>query len=165
MPVRFVPLVTHLSSAGPAGKQQAGLLLDFAAAGGRILVLATRSWYWAGLCDIQIGNTRASRAFPYPDTKHAMLAGIQPEWLSRWNGLPGTVATGNLSGPALAKAKKILWVCEPKTCVAAEVPVAGGKGTILFSQLNVQQHTNRSKPDYDPVAEKVLINILQGKLD
>jgi hypothetical protein len=61
----------------------------------------------------------------------------------------------------LATAKKILWVREPKICAAAEVPVAGGKGAILFSQLDVQSHADRSMPNYDPVAEKVLINMLQ----
>ena len=53
-------------------------------------------------------------------------------------------------------------VREPKTTVAAEVPVVGGKGTILFSGLYVQGHVDRSKPHYDPVAEKILINMLQG---
>jgi hypothetical protein len=90
-----------------------------------------------------------------------MLAGLQPEWLTRWNGLPGTVVIGNLDGQALATAKKILWVREPKICAAAEVPVTGGKGAILFSQLDVQRRADRSKPNYDPVAEKVLINMLQ----
>ena len=109
-------------------------------------VLATRSWDWTELCDIKVGDTRGSRVFPYPEAKHSMLAGLRPEWLMRWNGLPGTVAVGSLDGPALAAAKKILWVREPKTCVAAEVPVAGGKGTILFSQLDVQRRVDRSKP-------------------
>ena len=88
-----------------------------------------------------------------------MLAGIRPEWLIRWNGLPGTVAVGSLGGPAMAAARKILWVREPETCVAAEVPIAGADGTILFSQLDVQSHVNRSEPNYDPVAEKILINM------
>jgi hypothetical protein len=80
----------------------------------------------------------------------------------RWNGLPGTVAIGSLEGPALAGAEKILWVREPETCVAAEVPVAGGKGTILFAQLDVQRHVDRSQPECDPVAERILVNLLQG---
>jgi hypothetical protein len=90
-----------------------------------------------------------------------MLSGIRPEWLIRWNGLPGTVAVGHLEGPAVEAAGKILWVREPATCVAAELPVAGGKGTILFSQLDVQRHVNRSEDVYDPVAERILINMLK----
>ena len=147
----------HLS---PTEKQQAAALRKFAAAGGRIVVLSTRSWDWTELCDIRIGDTRGSRAFAYPDAKHAMLAGIGPDWMSRWNGLPGTVVIGNLDGPAMTTAKKILWVREPKICVAAEVPISGGKGTILFSQLDIQRHVDRSKPNYDPVAERILLNML-----
>jgi hypothetical protein len=148
----------HLDS---AVKQQSSALRGFAAAGGKIRVLSTCSWDWTDLCDIRIGDVRGSRAFAYSDTKPAILAGIGPGWMSRWNGLPGTVVVGNLEGPAMEKAKKILWVREPKNCAAAEVPVTGGKGTTLFSQLEVQRHVDRSKPTYDPVAEKVLINMFQ----
>jgi hypothetical protein len=156
-----VVVIWNAAHLTPTERQQAAVLRQFAAVGGRIVVLATRSWDWTELCDIQIGKTRGSRAFPYPDAKHPILAGIPSEWLMRWNGLPGTVVVGNLEGPALATARKLLWVREPKLCVASEVPAAGGKGTILFSQLDVQRHADRSKPDYDPVAEKVLINMLQ----
>jgi hypothetical protein len=143
-------------------KRQADLLRQFVSGGGRVVVLATRSWDWTALCDIKVGDTRGSRAFLYPDAKPALLAGIPPEWLMRWNGLPGSVTAGTLDGPALAAAKKLLWVREPKTCVAAEVPLAGAQGTILFSQLDVQRHVDRSQPGYDPVAERILINLLHG---
>jgi hypothetical protein len=89
-----------------------------------------------------------------------MLAGIDPQWLRRWNGLPGTVAVARIEGPALAKAEKILWAREPGTTVAAEFPTADGNGTILFSQLGVQAHLDPAKPDYDPVAETILFNML-----
>ena len=160
-PGKCVVVIWNAAHLTAAEKQQAAVLRQFVLAGGRVVVLATRSWDWNELCNIQIGDTRGSRAFPYTDTKHSMLSGIQSEWLTRWNGLPGTVVIGNLDGPVLATAKKILWVREPKICVAAEVPVAGGKGTVLFSQLDVQRRADRSRPDYDPVAEKVLINMLQ----
>lgn len=145
----------------PAEKRQADVLREFTSAGGRVVVLSTRAWDWTELCNIKTGDTRGSRVFPYEGTSHPMLAGIRPEWLIRWNSPPGTVAAGSLDGPALAAAERILWVCEPATCVAAEVPVVGGKGTILFSQLDVQRHVASSEPSYDPVAEKVLINMLQ----
>ncbi len=90
-----------------------------------------------------------------------MLSGIRPEWLIRWNGLPGTVAVANLEGPGIETAEKILWVRDPSTCVAAEIPITGGKGTILFSQLDVQRHVNSSGPAYDPVADRILINMLE----
>jgi hypothetical protein len=162
-PGRHVVVIWNAAHLTADEKRQAEALREFAAGGGRVVVLATRSWDWTELCDIKIGDTRGSRAFPYPGVKHSMLAGIQPEWLTRWNSLPGTVVAGSLDGPALADAEKILWVREPKICVAAEVPVAGGKGTILFSQLDVQRHADRSDPRYDPVAERVLINMLHQK--
>jgi len=143
-------------------KRQARVLRDFVAAGGRMVVLATRSWDWPELCEVKIGDTRGSRVFPCEGVKPSLLTGLWPECLTRWNGLPGTVAVGSLDGPALAAAEKILWVREPQTCVTAEVPVAGGQGTILFSQLDVQSHVDRLKPEYDPVAERILINMLQG---
>jgi hypothetical protein len=161
VPGQNVVVIWNAAHLTPAEKRQADALRAFAATGGRVVVLATRAWDWAELCDIRIGDTRGSRAFPYQGTSHSMLAGIQPEWLMRWNGLPGTVAAASLDGPALAAAEKVLWVREPKTCAAAEVPLAGGKGTILFCQLDVQRHVDNSKPNYDPVAERILINVLQ----
>jgi hypothetical protein len=160
VPGRQVVVIWDAAHLTTDEKRQTRALCEFVARGGRVVVLATRSWDWTELCDLKAGNTRGSRVFSYPDAKHSMLAGIRPDWLMRWNGLPGTVAAGNLDGPALAGAEKVLWVREPKTCVAAEVPVAGGKGTILFSQLDVQHHVDRAKPGYDPVAERVFINML-----
>ncbi len=160
MPGRQAVIIWNAAHLTADEKRQTDLLRKFAAGGGRVVVLATRSWDWTELCDIKVGDTRGSRAFLYPDAKPSMLADIQPEWLMRWNGLPGTVAAGSLDGPALAAARKILWVREPKTCVAAEVPLAEGTGSILFVQLDVQRHVDPSKPGYDPVAERILINLL-----
>jgi len=162
VPGRHVVVIWNAGRLTAEEKRQADILRDFVVDGGRVVVLATRSWEWVELCDIEIGDTRGSRVFPYPDGEHAMLDGIRPEWLMRWNGLPGTVAAGSLKGPALAASEKILWMREPKTCVAAEVPVVGGTGTILFSTLDVQHHVDRSQPGYDPAAEWVLIHMLSG---
>jgi hypothetical protein len=161
VPRQHVVVIWNAAHLTASQKRQADVLREFATAGGRVVVLATRVWDWPELCDIKTGDTRGSRAFPYQGTSHSMLSDIQPEWLMRWNGLPGTVAAGSLDGPALAAAEKVLWVREPKTCVAAEVPVVGGKGTILVSQLDVQRHIDRSEPGYDPVAERILINMLR----
>jgi hypothetical protein len=84
--------------------------------------------------------------------------------LVRWNGLPGTVAFGAIEGAVMARAEteteKILWAREPKTTVMAAVPAATGDGRIVFSQLDLQRRVDPSKPDYDPVAERVLLNLL-----
>ncbi len=159
---RDVVVIWYAENVTEAQKRQVGSLRDFVAAGGRIVVLGTRAWNWFELCDVKTEDTCGSRVFAYPDTKHSLLDGVRPECLMRWNGLPGTVAMGRLEGPAMAGAAKILWVREPSTTVAAEVPVVGGKGTILFSGMHVKGHVDRSKPRYDPVAEKVLINMLRG---
>jgi len=66
----------------------------------------------------------------------------------------------NIRGQAVEAGKKILWVREPKTTVAAEVQAADGGGRILFSQLDIQNHVEPSKPNYDPVAERILVNLL-----
>lgn len=148
----------HLDS---AIRQKTDALHKFSASGGRIIVLATHGWDWNELCNIRISETRGSRAFAYPDTKHSMLTGIGSDWMMRWNGLPGTAVIGSLEGPAMDSAKKILWVREPKNCAAAEVPITGGHGVILFSLLDIQRHVDRSKPNYDPVAERILLNMLE----
>jgi hypothetical protein len=160
VPARHVVIIWNAARLTPAEKRGVDVLRKFAAAGGRVVVLATREWDWTELCDIKTGDPRGSRVFPYEGMSHPMLAGIRPEWLIRWNSPPGTVAVGSLDGAAMADAEKILWVREPKTCIAAEVPVVGGKGTILFSQLDVQRHVNRAESTCDPVAERILINML-----
>jgi len=142
-------------------KSRVDVLRHFIAAGGRVVVLGTRHWDWSELCDVRVGQTRGSRVFRHENVSAPMLSGIRPQWLVRWNGLPGTVAVGHLEGPAMEGAEKILWVREPTTCVAARIPIAKGTGTILFSQLDLQRHVNRSDHVYDPVAERILVNLIE----
>ena len=59
------------------------------------------------------------------------------------------------------RAEKILWAKEPKTTVMAVVPDAAGNGRIAFSQLDLQGRLDRFELDYDPVAERVLLNLLK----
>jgi hypothetical protein len=54
----------------------------------------------------------------------------------------------------------VLWVREPKHAVVAELPAATGEGTVLFSQLDLRRHVIRSAANYDPAAERILINLL-----
>jgi hypothetical protein len=98
--------------------------------------------------------------FPYTDLKTVLLDGIDPQWLIRWNGLPGTVAFGAIEGAVMARAEKILWAREPKTTVMAAIPAASGDGRILFSQLDLQRRVDPSQPNYDPVAEQILLHYL-----
>ena len=98
--------------------------------------------------------------FPHNDLKNSPREGVDPQWLIRWNGLPGTVAFGALEGSVMTGTKKILWAREPKTTVMAVVPAASGDGRIVFSQLDLQNRLDRSKSNYDPVAERLLLNLL-----
>jgi hypothetical protein len=161
VPDKNVVVVWDASRLSPGEKRQTKVLDGFLRAGGKMLVLSTPSWDWPELCDVKISHgPRFSRVFPYEDLKNPLLEGIDPEWLTRWNGLPGTVAFGAMEGAVMARAEKILWAREPKTTVMAAVPAASGGGRIMFSQLDLQGRLDRSKPNYDPVAERILLNLL-----
>jgi hypothetical protein len=152
---------THLTE---GEKQNAKALCDFASRGGRVVVLSTPSWDWRELCDVKIAHApRFSRVLVYTDTKTSLLDGIDPQWLIRWNGLPGTVAFGAIEGTVMARAEKMLWARQPKTTVMAAVPAASGDGRILFSQLDIQRRLDRSQSNHDPVAERILFNLLEQK--
>ncbi len=160
-PAKQVAVVWDASRLSPDEKRQTKVLDGFLRAGGKMVVLSTPSWDWMELCDVKISHgPRFSRVFPYKDLKHSLLEGIDPRWLIRWNGLPGTVGFGELGGTVMARAEKILWAREPKTTVMAVVPAASGDGRIMFAQLDLQGRVDRSKPSYDPVAERVLLNLL-----
>ncbi|MBP7937465.1 MAG: hypothetical protein KA354_22710 [Phycisphaerae bacterium] len=151
-----------------AEKRNAKALCDFAGRGGRIIVLSTPSWDWRELCDVKIGKAeRFSRVFSHQAVRHPVLTGVDPQWLSRWNGLPGTVGIGAIEGDALTHATKLLWARDGKTTIAAEPPAAIGDGRILFVQLDVQRRLDPTGPGYDPVAERILLNLLdpQSRLE
>ncbi|MFB3894347.1 MAG: glycoside hydrolase family 2 TIM barrel-domain containing protein [Phycisphaerae bacterium] len=134
---------------------------ELAAKGVKVVVLGASKWDWQELCDVNIGRPQGSRVFVQDGAgKHPLLAGIDPQWLMRWNGLPGLVATGSLKGPAMDKATRILWVTEPKCPVAADVPAAAGDGNILFLLLDIANHLDATKPNYDPAAENILLNAI-----
>jgi hypothetical protein len=98
--------------------------------------------------------------FPRVGTDHPLLAGIAPDWLKRWNGMPGTVAVARVGGPGVEAGTPLLWAVDPKTTVVAEVSAAGGTGKVLFCQLDLQNHVAPGSAAYDPVAERILLNLL-----
>lgn len=63
----------------------------------------------------------------------------------------------------MSHAEKLLWVKEPSTTVAAWVPAAEGGGRILFAQLDIQSHVDRTQPRFDPAAERLLINLVAAE--
>jgi hypothetical protein len=113
-----------------------------------------------GLCDVSIPESSTfSRAFPSAGGDHPLLAGISPDWLRRWNGLPGTVAVARIRGRAVEAGRSLLWAVEPKTTVVAGVPAAEGGGKVLFCQLDLRSHVSPGSA-CDPVAERILLNLL-----
>jgi hypothetical protein len=160
-PDKHLVVIWDASRLSPEEKRQTKALDGFLRAGGKMIVLSTPSWDWSELCDVKISHDpRFSRVFPHKDLKDSLLDGVDPEWLIRWNGLPGTVGFGALGGAVMARAEKILWAREPKTTVMAVVPAASGDGRIVSAQLDLKDRLDRSKPNYDPVAERVLLNLL-----
>jgi len=163
-PKTHAVVVWNADNVKPAEKRAASTpLRDFAAAGGRVTVLDHRGahkWSWKGLCNVDLSWSGTSRVFLYPGRKHPILRGIGADWMKRWNGLPGTVAFGGIIGPAMKNATKILWTNDPNTPVVAEVPAAKGGGVILFSRLDLHRRVDRSKPTYDPVADRILLNVV-----
>ena len=141
-----------------AEKKRAATILDFVKRGGRLVVLDVARWYWDDLVDFQTRGTRASRAFAFPKVKHPMLAGIKREYLMRWNGIPHEITQRRVYGPLLAKGTKLLWADAPKNTVAMNLPT--GKGDIVVSLLRVKTRIDRKSKTYDPVAERVVTNLL-----
>jgi len=159
-PEKHVVLVWKAAGVTDAQRQSADELCRFASAGGRVVVLAATTWNWPQLCEVAITRTSGSRVFPYRSESHPLLRGIRPDCWKRWNGLPGTVAKASIEGPAVEAGQKILWVREPKHTVVAEVPAAAGNGTVRFAQLDLRSRVLASQPNYDPVAEQILWNLL-----
>jgi len=142
-------------------KSNTKALCEFAANGGRIIVLATTLWDWQELCEVKIGkNQRFSRVFSHQSINNPLLSDIDPKWLIRWNDYPGTVGVAPLQFSETAGVEKLLWAKEPKTTIAAFLPTIEGDGRILFVQLDLQRRVNPSQQFYDPVAERMLINLL-----
>ena len=124
-------------------------------------MLGARQWDWKSLGDVSVPESGPfSRVFPHVDASDGLLAGIAPEWLKRWNGIPGTVAVARIEGPSVEAGRPLAWAVEPTTTVVAEVRAATGGGSVLFCQLDLQSHALRDSPAYDPVAERILLNLL-----
>jgi len=159
---KHVVVVWDPSGLTRAEKESARDLCDFAAAGGRVVVLSTRAWEWEALCDVGVPERGGpySRVFPYGRQSHPVLRGIDPEFLKRWNGLPGTVAVADIRHEGLRGSGRILWGRDSTHTVVAEVPASEGEGKILLSQLDIRNHVDRTGPRYDPVAERVFLNML-----
>jgi len=140
-------------------RSRTSAIREFVRNGGKLVILSQDEWNWNDLVDFQVDKARASRAFIYPGTDHPLLAGIDPEFLKRWNGLPGEIADRVIKGGVLNRARRLLWIENPDQPVA--VSVAEGKGEIVICLLNFRDRLSPGESAYDPAAERVMLNLLR----
>lgn len=85
--------------------------------------------------------------------RRARLDGIWPYMYAGWTRTRlAARVTETGKGSAVWKAEN--------TTIAAELPASTGDGRGLFVQLDLQRRVDRSGLTYDPVAERVLLNLL-----
>ncbi len=134
--------------------------------GGRMQIAVKQEWTWNKLLNFEISrrtdwiNGRASRVFPYKYVNHPALEGIDPDSLKRWNSLPGLISDASLSGEAIQLGTKILWQERPGKPVMLAVPF--GEGEMIISLLHLKQRISAGSDSYDPIAERMLVNLLAG---
>jgi len=166
-----VTVVWDASAITPKERASAAALRKYVEGGGRLVILDQASWEWNELLEFCLEELDWSRAFAYPEVKHRMLTDVAREYLKRWNGLPGTVADrvirGNIleqgsrlghSGPGYDGRTKLLWVKEPANTVALVLTM--GEGEAVVSMLKLRARLQTGKKGYDPIAERVLANLL-----
>ncbi|KPK79390.1 MAG: hypothetical protein AMJ81_13315 [Phycisphaerae bacterium SM23_33] len=153
-----VAVVWDAGRVSDAARANAAAIRRFVSAGGRLVILNQRGWEWKELADFELRQEVSSRAFPHVRARHAMLAGVNPEFLKRFNGLPGTVADRVITGEALKDATKLLWIVRPEYTVAAALPA--GQGEIVICTLNLKSRIHKAQPNYDPAAERILLNLI-----
>lgn len=135
-------------------------ILDFVREGGRVVILAQDAWTWRELVDFEVsekGNWlkgMSSRVFPCEGADHPILDGIDPEWLKRWNGLPGVIADRSIQGKVLEKGRKLLWMEDPRQTVLLSLPL--GRGEIVICFLRIPRRGILS----DPAAERFFVKLL-----
>ena len=139
-------------------------IIEFVLSGGKLVILNQPKWTWKELVDFEINRWRnwlngvSSRVFRYEGIETSILSGVDPEHLKRWNGLPGTISDGWIKGEILDKGKRLLWQEKPERTVTFSMPM--GKGEILICLLHLTERLNAGSKCYDPVAERVFVNLL-----
>lgn len=133
--------------------------------GGTLVVLEQSRWTWPELVPadvVTLGRRSGMPAvFKKDRPEHPMWRGVTDEMLRRWNGLPGAVARHTIKTDekhdALAVGTDETEF--PKHEAVAEIPLA--RGRVIFCQMKLLDHAWRGQPNFDPVAERILINLLK----
>lgn len=140
----------------------------FVAGGGRVVLLRQHSWPYPYIVDVAMGRGEgrggidkvvSSRVHRFDGVEHPMLRNIEPEYLWRWNGLPGTVSDETILGDLPEGATPLLWAFRQTNVVAATLPEGSGRYDVCL--LMLRDRITRGAPTYDPVAERVLVNLLR----
>ena len=164
LPDKHTVVIWNATHVTPEEKKMGRKIREFADRGGQVIVLSTPSWDWQELVDIHISrdpdHPLYSRVYLETSPDNPLSGQINPHWLIRWNGIPGTVAFSRLDGEIMKHAKPLLWAREPETVVMAFVPTPSGRRNILFSQLDIQNHVNKNRDHYDPVVVSLLLRLL-----
>ena len=134
-------------------------MLKFVREGGKIVIFPQASWDWKELADFEVGKARCSRAFWSKDAQHPLRQGLDGQYFRRWNGFEGVVAEGSLDGEVRKRGEILMWMEKPGTAVLLSVPL--GKGEIIISQLAVKNRIQRDSLNFDPVAERLLLALLE----
>lgn len=147
-------------------KQSLAELKHFVEKGGTLVVLEQSRWPYESLVKMEtpiIGYRGGiSTVFKKEEPAHPVWRDVPEELMRRWNGLPGTVARyaleTDLKHAVLAIGTERTGY--PNTQVAIEIPL--GAGQVIFCQFKILERLHRSKPNFDPVAERILLNLLAG---
>jgi len=158
--------VVVCGSAEPSEDQRknSARILRYVRSGGRLIILCQDKWSRKELVDFRVSrgggwlDGPSSRVFPYEGVDHSILAGVDPECLKRWNGLPGTISDGWVRGAIAAEATRLLWQQDPQRPVVVSLKM--GAGEVLICLLQLGERINPDSRNYDPVAERILLNAL-----
>ncbi len=127
-------------------------------------MLGGTTWNLPTLCEVNLdGNCHTSRAWAYDGVQTPLLAGIARDALTRWNGLPGLVAVGALhdkAGGNLTAASNLLAV-STGLAGAGRVAHRHRQRHLPLRLLRLAWPAGARRTSYDPVAERLLFNLLQ----
>ncbi len=135
-------------------------ILEYVHQGSRLVILHQEDWDWNSLADYEVEENRSrTRAFIHPGAEsHPIFDGLSFEYFKRWNGKPFDVVSNPISGSFVNDADKLVWAENPETIYAASKKQ--GDGEIIVSQFLLREHIQKKDEKYDPVAERILQNLL-----
>lgn len=105
----------------------------------------------------------SSRVFRWEQPERAIWKGVPDEYLWRWNGQHGRVARVSMS-VLPGRARVLVKYAEAERDDLRFVPVAAvphGQGEVLFFMLVTEGRYAPADPDFDPIAERLMMNLLE----